>query len=414
MMNCSSSARPKREGLEYRVTRENALEFAQEQKIPVEEAARTIRYQSLFKEAKISGAQTVAVGHTADDQVETVLMHLLRGTGTAGLRGMSYRALPNTWSEQIPLVRPLLGVWREEITNYLEQQGIIPALDETNLDPKYFRNRIRHELIPQLESYNPAIRQVIRRMAEVLRGDYEIIEQAVDNTWSSVLLDKGQGYLRMRKNSFRKQTQGLQRQLIRKAVAHLMPDLRDLDFEAIERVLVFLEKQSPGQIDVIGGLSFLIEGDSMWLARDEADLPIDAWPQIGSESVAHINVPDVNRLEAGWLIRTKWVEQKPPAGETLPENRFCAWLDGDRLEIPLTIRGRTAGEHFKPAGMEGHRIKISDLMINIKIPERARSRWPLLVSRDEVVWIPGYRIAEGYQAGLASRRVVLVELLQQG
>ena len=400
-------------GLEYRVNRKNALEFAHEQKIAVEEAARTIRYQYLYQEAEVSGAQAVAVGHTADDQVETVLMHLLRGAGTAGLRGMSYRALPNTWSEQIPLVRPLLGVWREEILNYLDQQGIIPTLDETNRDTKYFRNRIRHELLPVLRNYNPSIRQVVHRMADVLRGDYEIIEQTVDDTWSSLVLDNAPGYLRMRGDYFRKQTQGLQRLLIRKAVAHLRPDLRDVDYEAIERVLLFLEKKSRGQVDVVGGLSFLIEGDSIWLARDEVDLPIDAWPQIGSESMVHLNVPGEYRLEAGWMIKTKWVDQKAPVGETLPENRFFAWLDGDRLEIPLAVRWRIAGERFKPAGMEGHMIKISDLMINIKLPERARSRWPLVVSGNEVVWIPGYRIADGYQAGSASRRVVLIELLQQ-
>jgi len=137
--------------------------FSRQRGLSLEEGARLARYQFLFREAEKIRAAAVMVGHTADDQVETVLMHLLRGAGLPGLTGMSHRSLPNAWSEKIPLLRPLLGVWREAIWEYLNDQGLNPSLDPSNLDERIFRNRLRHELIPYLETFNPRLRQSIWR-----------------------------------------------------------------------------------------------------------------------------------------------------------------------------------------------------------------------------------------------------------
>ncbi|MGD9093773.1 MAG: tRNA lysidine(34) synthetase TilS, partial [Anaerolineales bacterium] len=136
-------------------------QYAEEHALSVEEAGRLLRYQFLFEKGREFGAHAVAVGHNADDQAETVLMHILRGSGLSGLRGMSYYSLPNPWSDRIPLVRPLLCVWREEIIVYLRERDIKPIIDASNLDTAYARNRLRHELIPTLETYNPAIRKAL-------------------------------------------------------------------------------------------------------------------------------------------------------------------------------------------------------------------------------------------------------------
>jgi tRNA(Ile)-lysidine synthase len=124
-------------GLTFVLERNDVDSYATSHSLSIEEAAREARYQFLFEQARQHQAQAVAVGHTANDQVETVLMHLLRGSGLPGLRGMSYRSLPNPWSKNIPLVRPLLGVWREEILAHLEQNGLVPTLDASNLDTRF-------------------------------------------------------------------------------------------------------------------------------------------------------------------------------------------------------------------------------------------------------------------------------------
>ena len=131
----------------------SANDYAQEHNLSIEESARNLRYRFLFKRAEIHDAKAVAVAHNADDQVETVLMHLLRGAGLDGLTGMPYRALPNPWSETIPLVRPLLGIWRTEIETYCTERELNPVIDRSNIDTTFFRNRLRHELIPELDTY---------------------------------------------------------------------------------------------------------------------------------------------------------------------------------------------------------------------------------------------------------------------
>jgi tRNA(Ile)-lysidine synthase len=156
-------------------------EIAERESLSLEEAARTARYSFLFSQAQRLGAQAVAVAHTADDQVETVLMHLLRGAGLSGLGGMSYRAIPNPWSQKIPLIRPLLDIWRPEVLVYCAEHALQPAYDATNLDQAYFRNRLRFDLIPSLEQYNPAARRLIWQT--VIRAGFWIIENAVVRAW---------------------------------------------------------------------------------------------------------------------------------------------------------------------------------------------------------------------------------------
>ncbi|MCJ7625136.1 MAG: tRNA lysidine(34) synthetase TilS, partial [Anaerolineaceae bacterium] len=138
--------------------KKDVLRFAAEENLSIEEAARITRYRFLFEQAKKFSAQAIAVGHTADDQVETVLMHLLRGTGLSGLTGMTYRSHLTKWDPEIPVVRPLIGIWKEEILSYCFERNIKPVIDESNQDVKYLRNRLRHELMPYLERYNPKIK----------------------------------------------------------------------------------------------------------------------------------------------------------------------------------------------------------------------------------------------------------------
>ncbi|MES0361373.1 MAG: tRNA lysidine(34) synthetase TilS, partial [Anaerolineales bacterium] len=215
----------------------------------LEEAARNARYHFLFASAKSVAAQAVAVGHSADDQAETVLMHLLRGAGMDGLSGMEFRALPNAWSEKIPLVRPLLGVWRAQIMEYCQEQGFDPIIDATNEDQTFFRNRLRHELLPILESYNPSIRKLLWRTAEVMQGDRELVNQAVDTAWQECLVSEGSNYVVIDPQRASQQSLSVQRHLIRRAIGSLRPGLRDIGFAAIEQVRKYFQDfQPPAEI----------------------------------------------------------------------------------------------------------------------------------------------------------------------
>jgi tRNA(Ile)-lysidine synthase len=184
-----------RKGLPFIFQREDVASFAQKNRQSLEEAARTLRYRFLLQQAEKTGAQAVAVGHTADDQVETVLMHFLRGSGLSGLRGMDFRSLPNPWSTHIPLVRPLLGIWREEILAFLKQHDLEPNLDESNQDLRFYRNRLRNELIPRLDELNPGLRERIWQTAGIISADDEALDMVVDRIWMKLNIELGAGYL---------------------------------------------------------------------------------------------------------------------------------------------------------------------------------------------------------------------------
>src|SRR5574339_657395 len=173
----------------------NVRAYADQEKLSIEEAARHLRYSFLMQQARRFGAQAVAVGHTADDQVETVLMHFIRGAGLAGLKGMSYRTILHTFDPEIPVVRPLLDMWREETIVYCAANGFRPRHDPSNASLDFFRNRLRHLLIPTLESYNPRFREVLWRTSRYLAGDYEILSGVLDEAWKSCVIQQNEEFV---------------------------------------------------------------------------------------------------------------------------------------------------------------------------------------------------------------------------
>jgi tRNA(Ile)-lysidine synthase len=401
-------------GVDCLMHREDAGEYARDHQLSLEEAARVVRYRFLFEKAVQCGAQAVVVGHNADDQVETVLMHLMRGSGLAGLRGMSYRSLPNSWSEELALVRPLLGIWREEILSYVEERNLDPVIDSSNLDTRYYRNRLRHELIPILEGYNPQVKRHFWNMALTLADDYDVLEAEVEAGWQACVREQGQGYVGFSMHELKLLPVGVQRHLVRRAIHRLRPDVRDIDFGAVQRFLEFF--QSPprsGRCDLLGGLRLWLEGEILWLAEREAEFQIGNFPQLEIDQAAHLPVPGMLSFREGWRLRAEYEGHVEEARTFALENTdpYRAWLDASDLSHPLLIRSRHAGDRFRPLGMGGHSIKISDFMVNEKMPRRARDNWPLVVSGEDIVWVPGYRLAHPFRVRKNTEKIVRLNLV---
>ena len=173
----SVSVRAGRLGLPFVSDCADVRAYAEAHGLSLEEAARMLRYEFLFAAARQHAAQAVAVGHTADDQVETVLMHFLRGAGLSGLKGMEYRMLLPVFDRQIPLVRPLLSLWRADTESYCREHALVPHYDASNADQAFFRNRLRHTLLPELEKYNPRFKESVLRSAQALQGDYSALQE---------------------------------------------------------------------------------------------------------------------------------------------------------------------------------------------------------------------------------------------
>ncbi|MBK5107329.1 MAG: tRNA lysidine(34) synthetase TilS [Anaerolineales bacterium] len=378
----------------------------------VEEAARNARYQFLFATAEEIGAQAVVVGHSADDQVETLLMHLLRGSGLSGLGGMSYRWQPNAWHAEIPLVRPLLGTWRQEILAFCQERGLSPVEDQTNQDPAYFRNRLRLELVPYLETFNPAARKLIWQTAQVLRGDRQLISELVDAAWSQCFQEAGDDYVVINSDRTLEYSLGMQRHIMRKAISLLRPGLRDVSFEAVESGIAQIQALKPfAEIDLISGLKLVSEPGRLWVAEWETDLPAGEWPQV-VHGHSPLELDSEIYLNSGWkILATKTTKEEitfPSPDEQTGENQ--GWLDLAGIQLPLSVRARREGDRFSPFGMEGHSQKLSDFMINEKIPRRARKGWPLVCSGDEILWVAGFRSAHSHEVTRKTEAAVQLTL----
>jgi len=422
-------AEAEKRGLAFHIETADTGAHARAYKQSIEEAARDLRYAFLTRVALAVGAPVIAVAHTADDQAETVLMHFLRGSGLAGLRGMLPEMEIGGWrlevgsqngddaslqpptsdlqppTSHLRLIRHLLTTSRAEVEAYCVEHSLQPVQDATNLDTTFFRNRLRHELLPQLERYNPNIRSVLRRVAEVIAGDYEILRGVVQEKWTQMARVEA-GRVMFDRAGWLVLTVPEQRALLREAVARLRPGLRDIDFTPLEHAVQFSRTAALGRsCDVLGGLRLSISlADVMVSAWTDADVPVPAdRPLVSADG----------QLSPGWRF---CVEMLEPGEWSLDEVEANAsgWqvcIDAARLPLSrravspgegaggwgLRVRARLPGDRFQPLGLNGHSLKVSDFMINAKIEKNLRDRWPLVVCGDDIVWVAGLRLDERFK-----------------
>ncbi len=388
--------------------------FARAENLSIEEAARNLRYRFLMEQARRFHAQAVAVGHTADDQVETVLMHFLRGAGLSGLKGMTHRTIIKTFDPEIPIVRPLLDVWREETVVYCAANGFRPRHDPSNASLDFFRNRLRHLLIPVLESYNPKFREVIWRTSRSLAGDHEIVLQLLEDVWKDCVVQESADFVAFDSSALMKHPVGLQRNLIRHAIELIRPEELDMGFAALERASQFIhDPKHSVRLDMSGDLHLLREGPLIYVVAGNATLPVERWPQMPDEaSTVPLKIPGSIPLSGGWKLNCeRWNIASLAMQQAMSnDDPFQVWLDANGISDALELRVRQEGDRFEPLGMDGHEMKISDFFINVKLPQRARNRWPLLCMGEKVVWVPGYRPAHPFRLTESTKQALYFSL----
>lgn len=400
--------------------------FAETNRLSVEEAARKLRYRFLYRCARSHGAQAVAVGHTADDQIETVLMHFIRGAGLSGLKGMLPRTILTEFDADVPLVRPILQMWRKDTEAYCGEHGLDFRSDASNTDPTYFRNRLRLSLIPELETYNPGFRAALLRSSGALQGDYELIQGVLDAAWERTAAEQGPGFLGFSRAALEELPIPLRRGLIRRGAFRLRPGLRDVDFDALEEAAAAItppqastRSRAGGLVEIAGGLRLEIEADTVFLTGQGIELPAGEWPQVTGDAAQTWKWETRGQIElAGGLVLEGEIRELDGSLETtlrqfladatlklgkmdevrraaLPE--FTAWLSADVAGEVLEIRTPQPGDRVEPLGMGGKRVKLSDLFINNRIPKRLRARWPLVCVGEQIAWVPGLRAAERFR-----------------
>lgn len=393
-------AEARRRGVPFFVERGDVRAAARALGRSLEDAARQLRYDFLFRIANKMQAQALATGHTLNDQAETILLHLVQGSGSTGLRGMLPRAY-TPWSAAIPLVRPLLRVGREATVAYCQRHGLPAREDPTNRDPHYTpRNFLRWEVLPRLRHLNPRVVEALSRAAETLAAEEAYLESQLDRWWTRYARRVGEA-MRLDRAALLTLPLALQRRALRRAAQGRA------DFAAVERALALARQPGGPPHPWTGGLDLWVERQALWVAPQDAPPTADG-PQVLQE--AALAPGETLPLGGGWVLHASALlpaDAVPPLSalrRALPRE---AWLDAERVTWPLQITTPRPGLRMAPLGLNGHTRKVSDLLSEAGIPWRLRARWPVVISAEgKVVWLSGVRLAHEVRLTTTTRLVV--------
>jgi len=332
-------------GIPVTINRQDVAAYRAGRNFSVEEAARELRYAFFARVAGEVGANRIAIGHTRDDQVETILMHILRGTGVTGLCGLapcspmaydSQGRARNLEGEESPMpltprviaspdssgrsnllvIRPLLDISREETTNYCQEHQLDPRIDSSNVSLSFFRNRIRLQLLPQLRQYNPSVDQALLRLADIAKEDNAFIEQQASELWDEVARQENNAIYLDRKQIANLPI-ALQRQLLRTTVTRLAGDTRDIEASHIEAARSLLDKpvgkriSLPHGITCQGGYDEIVIASSDIIGTWQSQPPSCPFPPLSGEF--HLKVPG-KTVFPGWKVMASIIRERVDEG----------------------------------------------------------------------------------------------------
>jgi tRNA(Ile)-lysidine synthase len=431
------------------VDRQDVAAYRTERKCSLEEAARELRYAFFARVARKIGAHRIAIGHTSDDQVETILMHILRGTGITGLCGLApcsplaYDNRRGSLPSQAPtvekgqrssllVIRPLLDITREETASYCQKHQLGPRIDSSNLSPSFFRNRLRLDLLPLLRQYNPGVDQAVLRLADIAREDNAFIEQQASGLWDEVARQED-GAIYLDKKQITGLPIALQRHLLRVAVTELAGDVRDIEASHIEAARSLLNKQPSKRISLPHGFICQAGYDELAITRrrsaiatplpvivgeaSQPQLPPCPFPPLPDEF--HLKVPGKTSL-SGWNVLASIVREHPAflssqgtmsTSKKTSQSKLVAHFDSQKTGMNLSVRKRRQGDRFQPLGMNMPK-KLHEFMVDAKIPRPWRGRIPIVCSPQQIIWVVGWRIDDRVKLAEASNKILRLEFIR--
>jgi len=369
-------------GIPFTIEDRDVKGYKEKRGVTLEEAAREVRYAFLSEVSKSIRAKQVAVGHTMGDNVETILLHIIRGSGTRGLQGLQPVVTWQTMSGDITVIRPLLCITRHQTEQYCDSYQLQPCLDTSNLSLSPLRNRLRYQLLPLLEKYNPRVNEAILRTAGIAGDDLAFLDAETRKCWDKIALRERDTVV-LEKERFLGLQVSLRRNLLRMAIGELAGNLKDIESRHIEILMDALDKPAGKMLYLPDGLFFYIEYNRYLLTKKPESLS----PFSSLKGEYTLNIPGETVIP-GWIISAEVIQ---PERVKLGEDNYTAYFDFDKSGKTLSVRARKTGNRFQPMGLPGFK-KVGQFMIDEKIPRTWRPHIPVVCSEQQIMWIVGWRI----------------------
>jgi len=369
----------------------DVLTYRKKHGLSLEMAARDCRHNFLSGVKAELGVQKVALGHTADDQAEELLLRLLRGTGSAGMAGMLPLARHG-------VIRPLLFARKAEISVYLKDMKLSFRQDESNLQPFCQRNILRLKVLPILtKHFHPQVAQTLSRHASLARDEEDYWAQQINECWSKVCSEEGLSRISLDLPALRSLHPALLRRICRCAVERLRTNRFGFYAVHFEILGKWINRACPGKALQLPG--------NIWVYQEANKLVISTKNPFASQpfswTIAKVGVHEFSTLKVSLrLQQTTFFESPPTAGN-------LARMDADKIEWPLNVRSWQPGDRFRPLGLGGSK-KLQDFFTDEKVPRSRRGKIPLLCDRNGICWVMGYRLDERIRVTAETSRILMV------
>lgn len=369
------------------VIREDVKKLSNENKKSIEEVGREVRFSFFDKTLKVENFNKIALGHNLDDNVETILINFIKGSGTKGLIGIP--------EKRDNIIHPIINIKKEEILKFLEENKIEYRVDKTNFEIDFLRNKVRNYLLPIIEKeFNKNFKEKILSLSNILKVEDRFLDNLVENIKND-LMEFENDFIKIDNKKFQKLDLSLKRRLIRKAIDYFNRDLREYPLEHIDKVISLENKKTGKEIELPFNLIAVKDKNKIIIEKKGVEIPN-----------FYIEIPDIGLYElAGMKIELTLVEKISKVKDI-----FTSFFDYDKIEFPIKFRKPKFGEKFKPLGLKEEK-KIQDFFVDNGIPKSVRWNLPILLDKkDDILWIVGVRISDDYKVTNLTKRVICIKI----
>lgn len=385
-------------GIECYVKKVDIKSMAAERNISLEMAGRDARYRTFETIRREYGYNKIAVAHNANDQAETIIMRMMRGTGLDGLTGIKAKREGN-------IIRPILCLNRQEIEAYCTDYELIPRIDKSNYERIYSRNKVRLDILPYMkQNFNEDIVETLNRMATLLQKDNEYIEEQVKLNYSKYC-NKKNGRITIDKELFVNEKEAIVSRILKNAFKNISNSHQNFEMKHIYEIIELFNKGTGKRIDLTNNIiAENLYGDIVLRKNKQESINKE-------EVLINKNELDKNIEYSNCMVKFGIIKMKNE--EVFSNNTLIKYFDYDKIKETVVIRNRKDGDRIKPLGVKGTK-KLKDLFIDLKIPREERDTIPLVCFDNEIAWIVGYKVSDSFKITKDTKNILKIEFVRKG